>query len=215
MAFNGVNENDVQVPQQKELIDYLNFLPSDGEIYVSSLKTMKAIKQSKDPIKDMSENGDGNDDEVIVEGFMSSYFDLSNNVKAYTAIVTNGFIPETFFPDETDITKDTKGGPMGINNPFSKNSYIGNIGMGNMSEQTKMQSLFYGELLMIFTALNLVVIFLFVKRRIDEDRKNISTLKSLGYRSSKIAFTFAILPMMIGFIGGGLGLAAGMGVQAI
>jgi len=43
MAFNGVNENDVQVPQQNELIDYLNFLPSDGEIHVSSLKTMKAI----------------------------------------------------------------------------------------------------------------------------------------------------------------------------
>lgn len=69
--------------------------------------------------------------------------------------------------------------------------------------------------LYLLLAISVVIIIIIAKKRIEDERLQIGVLKSLGYKSSIIATSYLVYPIIGSLIGGLLGYLIGIGLHGV
>lgn len=73
--------------------------------------------------------------------------------------------------------------------------------------------LFAKYMLYLLLAISVVIILVVMKKRIEDERLQIGILKSLGYKSYKIAFSYLVYPVIGSIIGGLIGYLIGISLN--
>jgi hypothetical protein len=105
---------------------------------------------------------------------------INEYLKTYFRMHNEGILPPSNSPDAASIKNDPTGNNDTMIDISTSSTYLANMGMGDLIQQIKLQKLFNNDLLVIFVIINIIVIFIFVKRRVDDSKKQVATLKALG-----------------------------------
>ncbi len=79
-----------------------------------------------------------------------------------------------------------------------------------LKSEIESDRLFADYMLYLLLAISIVIILVITKKKIEDERMQIGVLKSLGYKSYKIAVSYLIYPIIGSLIGGTLGYIIGV-----
>ncbi len=210
LMYGSYKRNGVLEITRPTNLDELLTSKVDIQIFQATATYLDAINDGSLGAIDSIETKEGTDK------YKSIAFDYSEEISKtfimYFNHTDNGIVPPSFSEEGNNNIKDTNISRIFI--PTSNSTYdVSNTGMEKMLTQLKLQTFTNKDMMLIFLVINIVVILVFVKRKIHNEKKTISTLKSLGYKSSILALTFLLYPILIGAIGSIVGIFLGMFIQ--